>query len=149
MEQNVGRKVIAIGDFIKKKRDSIVEVDAVDPESGEEVNVTVRIKTPSPKDSMKIMQYVNLKFPDSGREGVVEDFKSATPEERNILLELAFQYDALLVSSCVLHPTMDEEKKVWESPDQVLEECPYPLFERFKEIIGKNKIFLSEAEAKK
>lgn len=147
-------KIIAVGDFIKNK-DKIVDVAVPDPEiPGGTIGVTLRIKKPSPNDTIKIMEFVNNRLGDKMDLVQTDDIMTLKAEERNEAINLAYQYDATLISSSVFFPPEDGDlskntEKVFATADKVLDECPNDLFNALRSIVGRDKTVLTEAEAKK
>jgi hypothetical protein len=151
------KKVIAVGDFLKVT-DTIVEFELQDPTSdiGEMVTVPIRIRRANPNETIKIMEFVNKRMGDSSvfTEG---DLSKMSPDERTEAINLAYQYDATLISSCSFHPPADgvsleqdpNPGKVFETADDVLEHCPLDLFDKLRVTIGRQRMVMTEAEAKK
>jgi hypothetical protein len=147
------RKVISIGDYIKVT-DRVVDIELIDPiNPSNKVVVSLRIKRANPKETIKIMEFVNRKM---GDKSVFTDKEIADmdAEERVTAINLAYNYDATLISSCVFLPPANgdlsqETEKVFPTADDVLDKCPLDLFDRLKEIVGQQRMVVPEGEAKK
>lgn len=151
------KKVISVGDFLKVT-DSIVEFELQDPEGvdGAMVTLPLRIRRANPRETIKIMEFVNKRMGDSVvfTEG---DMAKMTPDERTEAINLAYQYDATLISSCTFHPPVNNgplvtdpnPKKVFETADDVLDNCPLDLFDKLRISVGRQRMVMTEAEAKK
>jgi len=150
----MNKKIIAVDDYLKVN-DRVVDFDLHDLENPNQmVTLALRIKRASPRDTIKIMELVNLRFGDNPNVIAEDDISKMSAEQRNATINLSYQYDATLISSCVYHPpangNMSEEtERVFEDMDAVLDRCPSELFERLREIIGRQKMVLPSAEAKK
>jgi len=147
------KKVIAVGDFIDSKN-RIMNVAIPDPEEiGGTIEVTVLIRKPSPKDTIKIMEFVNKRF--EGKADIIgKKMSDLDDEKRNEAFQLAFEYDATLISSSVYYPPdsgnpNDETEKVFESASEVMDRCPSDLFNALRMIVGQNRYVIAEGEAKK
>ena len=152
------RKLISVGDYLKVS-DGIKDFELQDPDGneGEMVTLSLRIRRANPRETIKIMEFVNNRLGDN-LEGFGETkFESMTGEERSNAVNLSYEYDATLISSCVfrLPPegmTIEDDTepiKVWETADDVIDGCPLELYEKLKTVIGKQKLVMPEAEAKK
>jgi hypothetical protein len=149
------RKVIAVGDYIRRQ-DRIISITTTDSENPtEEVDLFFRIKTPSPRESIKMMEFVNNRV--EGKTIGSDDFsfENLSPDERNKYIKTSLEYEALLVSSCVFLPPDDlsdlsqKTNRVWETLDDVLDYCPLDLFNKLKNEVSGEKLFINTAEAKK
>lgn len=155
------RKVISLGDYVRKM-DSVKYVETPDG------HIPIRIKRPSPKDSLVIMEMVNKGVGDDAMEKVQSgeelDVNKMSPEERMQVIEFSFMYDATLISSCCFMPSFDDAqmtvpskiqgdkpKKIWESPAEVMELIDEILFNALKKEIRGAGVAeeISAGEAKK
>lgn len=122
------RKVISLGDYVKK-------LDSVKYAETPDGDIPIRIKRPSPKDSLVIMEMVNKEIADETMEeiqaGQELDVNKMSPDERIEVLRFSYQYDATLISSCCFYPTMDGDgtvalkqeenpKRIWENADDAM-----------------------------
>lgn len=150
------RKIIAVGDYLKKKK-SIIDVEVLDPENPKEsVYIQFLIQKPSPKDTLIIMEFVNHRMShlleDDKSEIKEKDIRAMTSEDRTEAINLVYAYDATLISSCVFKPQPGEDGrpvKVWETSDDVLADNTIELFEKLRAIVGSQKVVISEGEASK
>lgn len=151
------KKVISVGDFLKVT-DTIIEFELMDPSgTGEDsVIVPIRIRRANPKETIKIMEFVNKRMGDTGV-FTGGDIASMSPDQRTEAIELAYQYDATLISSCAFVPPVNggpletdpNPSKVFETADDVLEKCPLDLFDKLRTAVGRQRMVITEAEAKK
>ncbi len=157
MSEHKEKKIIAVGDFIKIT-DVVTEFEVQDPTGadGDKVYMLLRIRRANPRETIKIMEFVNKKMGDKAV-FTEDDIAKMTAEERTSAINLAYQYDATLISSCVFHPPVDGQdistdpnpRKVFNTADDVLDKCPLDLFDKLRLSVGRQRMVMTEAEAKK
>ena len=133
------RNVISVADYVNK-------IDSVAFISLMEGDIPIRIKRPSPKDSLVIMEMVQ-KASGEGMDDALTglDTDNLTPEEKIELIRFSYDFDATLISSCCYHPDMDGDEaaetqsdnptKIWEDKDDVLERSTEALFNKLRAYI--------------
>lgn len=139
----IKKKIVALGDYIEK-------TDTIEVIELPTCLVEVRLKRPSQEDSMKLMEFLSQNIDTEEIKRYADGKIDNEPMEKKMeLLRFSYFQDAMLISSCIFYPVMDEEKKVWEKAEDVLNECDPALFDALKELIGSNKLVMTEIEAKK
>lgn len=153
------RKVIALGDYMKK-------VDSVKYVVTPDGDIPIRIKRPSPKDSLVIMEMVNKEV---AGQSVAEiesiekvDIDKMTPDERTELVRFSYRYDSTLISSCSFQPTFEKDgtvallqekdpKRIWEDSEAVMTGTDEILYNGLKKLIKGTGVAeeISAGEAKK
>jgi hypothetical protein len=88
---------------------------------------------------------VNIKY--GGKIQEIEDMDTATEEEKAAVLDWSYDYNCLLISSCIFDPTT--KKKVWVDGDDVMENCPTDSFEFLRDHLNEHKFLINKGTAKK
>ncbi len=149
------KKIVALGDYLKKK-DEVEEIELSD------CSILIRIKKPSTEDSMKMMELLGQSLSEEDINSFQKGKRKVEDEPMNKKLELlkfSYQQDAMLISSCCFHPTLNGDgepadiqeenpEKIWESFEDALQ-LPKELFDALSEKLGKRKMIMAEVEAKK
>jgi hypothetical protein len=159
MSDQKPKKIIAVGDFLKK-RDKVVDFEVLDPD-GDGINdlatLPIRIRTATPRGTIKVMEFVNQRLGDKASFTETE-MENMSPDERTEAITLAYHYDATLISSCAFYPpaegkTIEDEPNpipIFKNSDEVLDRCnSLDLFNQLRTVIGRQRMVITEAEAKK